>query len=310
MLIMRIISLDNLTDPGVEVEQKLNSMQRWIQGLADWFLSILPHLVEALIVFVAGLWVIRIVLKIMKRAMNKAKVDHTVVSFLHSVVKAALYICLVISILSILGLDVSTLIAALGAAAVTVGLALKDSLSNVASGTLIIINRKFKTGDFIETEGIIGEVIKIEMMYTTLRTYDYKEVMIPNSRLTSNNVINHFTLEARRLEIPVPISYREDYEKAKEVIMKVINDEDRLLKDRTNRVVIDKFGESSVDLLVWVWCESEDYWPVLFDMKTNIKKALDNAEIEIPFNQLDVHFDNEINEKLAVLSGKTDHGRK
>lgn len=300
---MEILLTDNavLLPEGEGIEQKISRFQQWLNGAGEWFMGMLPNFLTALIILIGGWWLIKLVLRVMTKALDKGKVDKTVITFLNSLIKTVLWIILGICILSALGFDVSTLITALGAAAVTVGLALKDSLSNVASGTLIIINQKFKTGDFIETEGIIGEVIKIEMMYTTLRTYDYKEVMIPNSRLTANNVINHFTMGARRLEIPVPISYEEDYEKARAVIMDVLHSDERIMQDRGNKVVVDKFGESSVDLIVWLWCSPEDYWPVLFDTRVSIKKALDKAGITIPFNQLDVHFDGDINDKLDHL---------
>ena len=300
---MNILLLESSVSPldQAEIEHKISLMEQWLDGAKNALIGWLPDLIAGLIALFLGLWLVKIVLKVMDKALNKAKTEKTVITFLNSIVKAGLYISLGIAVLAILGVDVSTLIAAVSAAAITVGLALKDSLSNVASGTLIILNKKFKTGDFIETEGIVGEVIKIEMMYTTLRTYDYKEVMIPNSRLTSNNVINHFTLEVRRVEIAVPISYKEDYEKAKEIISSVYQSDERIIKERPNSVHMEVFGDSSVELVVWVWCSPKNYWSVLFDTRKNIKEALDNAGIEIPFNQLDVHFDNDINQKLNLL---------
>ncbi len=297
---MRFLFLDNPI-AGTDVGEQISHFQKWFNSFIDWLIGMIPHIITAIIILVGGWWLIKLILKIMVRALNKGKADQTVISFLNSIVKAALFIFLGVCVLSALNFDVSTLITAIGAAAVTIGLALKDSLANVASGTLIIINKKFKTGDFIETEGIIGEVIKIDMMYTTLRTYDYKEVIIPNSRLTSNNIINHFVLDTRRLEIPVPISYEEDISKARKVIMDVIKNDERVIEERDNKVVVDKFNESSVDLTVWIWCASEDYWKLLFDMREKIKCALSEADIEIPFNQVDVHIDDDINEKLNFI---------
>ncbi len=297
---MDFLFLDNvITAP--DVEKQISHFQEWFNSFINWLVGMLPNIISAIVILVGGWWLIKLILKIMVRALNKGKADQTVISFLNSIVKAALFIFLGVCVLSALNFDVSTLIAAIGAATVTIGLALKDSLSNVASGTLIIINKKFKTGDFIETEGIIGEVIKIDMMYTTLRTYDYKEVIIPNSRLTSNNIINHFTLDIRRLEIPVPISYEEDIAKARSVIMELIKNDERVIEDKDNKIVVDKFNESSVDLTVWIWCASDDYWTLLFDMREKIKSALNKANIEIPFNQIDVHIDNCINDKIDFI---------
>ena len=200
-----------------------------------------------------------------------------------------LKVIIVICALSTLGVDMTTIITTVGAATVTIGLALKDSLSNVASGTLIILNKKFKIGDYLETEGLKGKVVKIDMMYTTLCTYDNKEILIPNSRLTSNNITNYFVQEDRRIDLIVPISYSEDIGKAREVIMGLINDSDMTIKERYNRVAVDSFNESSVDLSVWVWCRSEDYWKCMEKMKEDIKNAFDQNGITIPFNQLDLH---------------------
>ncbi len=297
---MNYLLLDNPVT-GADVEEQISHFRKWFNSFIDWLIGMIPHIITAIIILVGGWWLIKLILKIMVRALNKGKADPTVISFLNSIVKAALFIFLGVCVLSALNFDVSTLIAAIGAATVTIGLALKDSLANVASGTLIIINKKIRTGDFIETEGIIGEVIKIDMMYTTLRTYDYKEVIIPNSRLTSNNIINHFVLDKRRLEIPVPISYEEDIAKARNVIMGVIKNDERVIEEKDNKVIVDKFNESSVDLTVWIWCASEDYWKLLFDMREKIKCALSKADIEIPFNQIDVHIDNNLNEKLDFI---------
>lgn len=275
----------------VQPAESLNAFQKWFQSSYNDIIQFAVKFVIALVIFILCWWLIKLVSKLFIKAMTKGRTDKTVVGFLNSVITASLRVLLIIFVLSIVGFDVTTLITAIGAAAVTIGLALKDSLANVASGTLIIINKKFKTGDFIETEGIIGEVIKIEMMYTTLRTYDYKEVMIPNSRLSSNNVINHFSLDYRRVDIPVPISYAQDVEQANEIIMKTILSYPKVLRERNNRVYVEKFNESSVDLTAWAWCKSIDYWEVLFALRKNIKAALDEAGIKIPFNQLDVHFD-------------------
>ena len=289
---MYYLLLDNSDILSAEsVEEKVSILQKWLDGAGKWAISMLPNLVSAIVVFFIGWWGIKLVLGILKRALKRGKADHTVISFLDSLVKATLIIILSVTTIGILGFDITSILTALGAAAVAIGLALKDSLSNVASGTLIILNKKFKTGDFIETEGIIGEVMKIEIMYTTLRTYDYKEVLIPNSRLTSNNVINHFSLEYRRVEIPVPISYKEDIEKARDVIMKLIRSSKMVIQDKNNKVNVEKFNDSSVDLIVWVWCRSENYWQVFFNMRENIKNSLDENGIEIPFGQLDVHID-------------------
>ena len=282
--------LDSIIIEG-DVQENIDRFQKWFNGFTEWCIGYLPNLISAIILFIAGYWLIRLLIHIISKALSKSKADHTIISFITSITKALLWICLSICILAALRFDVSTLLATLGAAVVTIGLALKDSLSNVASGTLIILNRKFKTGDFIETDGIIGEVMKIDMMYTTLRTYDYKEVLIPNSRIASNNVINHFNLKVRRLEIPIALSYGQDIPKARKVIMDHVATVEGVLQDKDNKIIVDRFGDSSVDMILYVWCEAQNYWPVIYKVREGVKEALDKAGIEIPFNQLDVHFD-------------------
>ncbi len=271
------------------VEKNLTMTQEWLEKAYNWFISYLPNIITALLILIIGFWLTKLIGKLMLRAMKKSKADPTVSTFLHSIVGVTLKIIIVICALSTLGVDMTTIITTVGAATVTIGLALKDSLSNVASGTLIILNKKFKIGDYLETEGLKGKVVKIDMMYTTLCTYDNKEILIPNSRLTSNNITNYFVQEDRRIDLIVPISYSEDIGKAREVIMGLINDSDMTIKERYNRVAVDSFNESSVDLSVWVWCRSEDYWKCMEKMKEDIKNAFDQNGITIPFNQLDLH---------------------
>lgn len=278
------------------VEETITMAQKWLEQTSNWLWAILPNLISAIIIFVAGWWLSKIICKIFVKAMKKGKADLTVISFLASIINTVLKLLVIICVLSTIGVDVTTLIAAIGAATVTVGLALKDSLANVASGTLIILNKKFKTGDYIETDGLQGEVVKIEMMYTTLRTYDNKEIMIPNSKLTSNNVTNYFVREQRRVDLVIPIGYNEDVEEARKIIMRVIHSDNRIIQEQNNKVMIQQLGESSIDLCVWIWCRSEDYWNVKADMQEKIKSELDRNNITIPFNQLDVHL---IDEKIS-----------
>ena len=279
-----------LDESSIEsVEEKLSTAQKWLEQAYDWFITALPNIISAIIIFGLGWWLTKVICKLFVKGMKRSKADDTVISFLNQIVNVVLKVMVVICVLSTLGFDVTTLITAIGAAAVTVGLALKDSLANVASGTLIIVNKKFKTGDYIETEGLQGEVVKIEMMYTTLRTYDNKEIMIPNSSLTNNNITNYFVRDERRVDIVIPIAYNENIDRVKSIIKNVVYSDDRVLKEKNNKVFVKAMNESSVDLTVWIWCKSEDYWNVLADMQERLKNTLDENNISIPFNQLDIH---------------------
>ena len=293
--------LDEALNIDNNVEKNLSIAQKWLEGVYNWFISAFPKLIAGLIIFIIGWWLTKIICKIVVRAMSRAKVDKTVISFLNSTANAVLKVLVILCVLSTIGFDITTLIATVSAATVAIGLALKDSLANVASGTLIIINKKLKVGDYIETEGLKGNIVKIDMMYTTLCTYDNKEILIPNSRLTSNNITNYFVREERRVDLIIPISYAEDVEKARKIIMDLINNYEPILKEKYNRVAVEKLNESSVDLSVWVWCTSQDYWKVFYSIQENIKTALEQNGISIPFNQLDVHLiPNESNAKEII----------
>ncbi len=277
------------TDPIIAAEQNMSTIQKWFDNAYHWFLNYLPNLISAVLILIIGWWVTKMICKLLTKAMQKSKADPTVASFLHSVLNMTLKVIVVICVLSTVGFNVTTIITTIGAAAVTIGLALKDSLANVASGTLIILNKKFKIGDYLETEGLKGKVKKIDMMYTTLCTYDNKEIQIPNSRLTNNNIVNYFVLPERRIDLIVPIAYSEDIQKARKVIMTLIDNHDQVLHEKYNRVAVQTLNESSVDLSVWIWCKSENYWNMLEEMQESIKNSLDANHITIPFNQLDIH---------------------
>ena len=292
--------LDETLDINNTVEQNWSIAQKWLETAYNWAAAFLPKMIAALVIFIAGWWLTKFICKIAVRAMTRAKIDKTVITFLNSILNGVLKVLIILCVLSTVGFDMTTLIATVSAATVTIGMALKDSLANVASGTLIIINQKFKVGDYIETEGLKGTVVKIDMMYTTLCTYNNREVLIPNSRLTSNNIINYFVREKRRVDLIIPISYSEDIEKARKVIMELLDESELVLHEENNKVQVETLNESSVDLMVWIWCSSEDYWKVYYSMQENIKIRLEKNGITIPFNQLDLH----IVENLTKESAK------
>ena len=281
--------LDETLDINKSVEENLSVAQKWLEAAYDWAVAFLPKLIAALVIFFVGWWLVKLVCRISVKAMTRAKIDKTVITFLNSILNAVLKILIILCVLSTVGFDMTTLIATVSAATVAIGLALKDSLANVASGTLIIINKKLKVGDYIETEGLQGTVVKIDMMYTTLCTYNNREILIPNSRLTSNNIINYFVREKRRVDLVIPIPYEADVEKARKVIMDLLDESEVVLHEENNKVQVDKLNESSVDLIVWIWCNSEDYWKTYYGMREIIKYRLEENGIQIPFNQLDLH---------------------
>ncbi len=290
---VRSLNFKILDQAGQEdLQQQLSLLEQGLAELWEWFLGFLPNLIAAIIIGIVGMWFSKFLCKLFVKAMKKTKADETVTTFLRSVLNITLKILVILCVISTLGFDMTSIIATLSAAVITIGLALKDSLSNVASGALIIVNRKFKVGDYLETEGLQGKVIKIEIMNTVLQTYDNKEITIPNSRLMSNNITNYFVLTERRVDITVGISYDDDIDRAKKIVWDLIHCQKKILQDHANAVIVNELGESSVNLAVRVWCKSEDYWDVLAEMNENLKKSFDAHGISIPYNQLDLHIKN------------------
>ena len=288
---MKFRFLDQIDEE--EIQEQLSLIEQWLEDLCDWFLSNLPKFIAALVILLVGLWLSKFICKIVIKAMKKTNADPTVTEFLKSILNIVLKVLVVITAISTLGFDMTSIIASLAAAAVAIGLALQDSLSNVASGVLIILNKKFKVGDYLETEGLTGTVIRIEMMNTVLKTYDNKEIIIPNSNLMSNNITNHFAFDERRVDLNVGISYEDDIDKARAILWNIIRSKKEILQENQNQIIVNDLGESSVEISVKVWCKSDDYWNVLADMKESIKKSFDENGISIPYNQIDVHMQEE-----------------
>lgn len=258
-------------------------------GLWEWIVGIIPKVLIAAVCLAVGLWLISIVKKLLLKAMERTHIEHAATSFLIAAVNIALVIVLVLTVLSILGINVTSIITAFGAGLVAVGLALQNSLANIASGILIIFTKPFKSGDLIEFEGCVGTVNKIELFSTYLTTLDGKEVIIPNSRLTSNNVVNCNYTDTRCVAFNFDISYREDIIKAKSVILGIISEEELILREPEPIVAVSELASSSVKLVVKVWVKNENYGDIFFSMPEKVKLAFDSNNIEIPYDQIVVH---------------------
>lgn len=281
--------LDDVSQATEEIQNQLSAAEKWFNGFLEWGVAFLPKLIAAILVLIFGLLLAKLVKKIIKHTMKKGKVDPTVQSFLGSIINIAIKILVIVCALGTLGLDMTSIITTLGAATVAVGLALKDSMANLASGVLIIINKPFKLGDYLETEGLQGTVIKIEMMYTTLRSFDGKEILLPNSRITANNVINYNVLGERRVDLIFSISYDDDIAKAKQVIAEVLNKETLVLENPEPPFIgVNNHSESCIEIIAKFWCKPDDYWPLYHSVQEDVKIAFDANGITIPYNKLDV----------------------
>lgn len=247
----------------------------------------------AALFFLAGVQLIKLIRKIIKKSMQRAGAELGAIQFVDSFVKAALYVLLVLMLASSFGLDAASIVALLGSAGVAIGLAVQGSLSNLAGGVLLLILKPFKVGDYIQegSSGKEGTVAEIQIFYTKLVTPDNRTIVLPNGSLANNSLVNYTAQDARRMDIVVGISYKADLKKAKEVLLQVLEEDEAVLKDRDHFIFVDSLGSSSVDLGVRCWFAQSDFWPGKWRITENCKLALDRAGIEIPYNQLDVHLD-------------------
>ena len=247
-----------------------------------------------LLILVLGVVVIRVILSIVRKVLNgeKSKLKGAAANFLTSLVKAALVCLYVIILLSTLGVDTTSLVAIFSVLTLAISLAVQGVISNLASGIMLVVTKPFEEGDFVDIGGASGVVEKINITCTKLKTGDNKVITIPNSNVTSSNVINYSTKETRRLDLTFSVAYGSDVEKVKEIILGVIAKHDNILKDPAPMVRLTEHGASSLDFVTRVWVKQADYWPVNFDLKEEVLAAFDAAGISVPFPQLDVHMVN------------------
>jgi len=249
-------------------------------------------IVSSLTILIFGYLAIKFVMKVVRTAILKMQIDLAVQKFLISLIEIALKILLLLTVASNLGIPTTSFIAAIGAATFAIGLALRDSLSNLASGIMIIFLKPFKINDFIETNGISGSVISIKLFNTVVLTPDNRRVTMPNSSVFHSNIINFTAEEIRRIDFIVGVSYDDDIKKVKDVLQQIADEEHRILREKDIRIGVLELADSSVNFAFRVWCRTEDFWNVRFDMLEQIKLKLDEAEITIPYPQRDVHLFN------------------
>lgn len=257
-----------------------------------WLVSMLPRLAASVLLFGLGWWLSNVVTRLMRRAVARAKGDAGVTTFLSSLLNILLKVIISIMAIAQLGVDVTSLIAAIGTAGLAVGLAMKDNMSNVASGAQIVLTGPFHVGDYLSVpaESVEGTVERIEMMYTTLRTFDNKEVVLPNMKLTSSTIVNYTAMKTRRLDLTYSVSYSTDLDQAKALLTRLCEEEEKIEKDPVPLIAVGEYGDSSIAIVVKVWCKIENYWDAYYAMQGRVKQEFDKVGIEIPFPQLDVHF--------------------
>lgn len=285
------------TQNPAELSEELEAVTEHISRTQEYIEKYLPvavsfgiRLVLAVVVFLTGTRVIKLLRRIFRRFMERANADTGVIQFLDSLMKVILYFLLIMLLASGFGVDTTSVIALVGSAGLTIGLAFQGSLSNFAGGVLILLIKPFKVGDYIiyVADGLEGTVAEIEMFYTTLLTPDNRKVVIPNGTLSNNSLINVTAQEKRRLDIDVGISYTADLKLAKDLCEKLFEENDKILKEEEHAAVVDSLADSAVILKLRFWVKPEDYWAVKWKVTEDVKLLFDAHGIEIPFNQLDV----------------------
>ena len=269
--------------------EQLANYQEHIDKAIDWIWNILPNLIFAIIILIVGLWVIRFLNKLVRKFFQKKDYDLALETFLQSFISIALKILLFVLVITQLGVKSSSLIALIGAAGLAIGLALQGSLSNFAGGVLILLFKPFKVGDFISAQGVDGSVKEITIFYTKLTTFGNQLAIIPNGKLSNDNVVNYNAMPTRRDKIIVGIGYSSNIKTAKDILLQICADNENILTEPAPEVYVDGLGDSSVNLTLRFWAENGVFWPAHFHVIEETKKRFDAAGIEIPFPQRDVH---------------------
>lgn len=282
MLCTEVIGLNEPVDIGV--------IENFLHSLPEAGFHIAVRVLLAVLAFVIGMQIIRFLRKIFKKTMNRRNVDVNAIRFTDSFLKFALYFLLITGIASSLGVDAASIVAILGSAGVAIGLALQGSLSNLAGGVLLLMLKPFVVGDYIQdSKQNMGTVTAIDLFYSELTTADHKIISLPNGTLANGEVINFTRCGKRRIDLTVNISYDADIQKAKEVLMQVLQEETLILPQEERLIYVQELADSAIIIGIRCWVNSSDYVTVMTHILEPIKYALDAAQIKIPYPQLDIH---------------------
>ncbi|MFZ3422920.1 small-conductance mechanosensitive channel MscS [Vibrio harveyi] len=267
----------------------LSKAETWLNNNSDLLIQYGVNIISALLILFIGNIIVKAVANNVSKVLEKKKMDKAVVEFVNGLVRYLLFVIVLIAALGRVGVQTASVVAVIGAAGLAVGLALQGSLSNFAAGVLIVAFRPFKSGDYVEIGGVAGSVEAIQIFQTVLKTPDNKMVVVPNSSVIGGAITNYSRHATRRVDLVIGVSYSADLKQTKQVIRDVLEKDERILKDPAIQIGVLALADSSVNFVVRPWCKTADYWDVYFDSTQAIKEALDEAGIEIPFPQMDVH---------------------
>ena len=284
-------SVNVITEAQAGIEQMAKNpgiIRTCFENLVPDLFNFALQVIIAIIVYAVGAKIIKMTVKIVRKALERRNTDIGVIQFLSAVIRYSMYFILFMMILNLFGIATTSAVAVLGSCGVAVGLALQGSLANFAGGVLILLLKPFVVGDYIIEGSNEGTVYEISIFYTKLKTVDNKVIVIPNGNLSNSSLINVSHMDKRRVDVAVGIAYEADIRTAKDILYKVAEEDPARLPGEDIVVAVDNLGASSVDMTVRIWVKSEDYWPTKWRLTENIKYALDENNISIPYQQIDV----------------------
>ncbi len=270
---------------------KLNNWETYIEEYGQKFIDFLPTLVGAIVMLVVGLWIIKIINRFVRKFFDKKDYDVTLENFIASLISWGLKILLFVLVITQLGVESASLVAVIGAAGLAIGLALQGSLANFAGGVLILLIKPFKVGDWIAAQGIEGTVKDISIFNTRILTFGNQEAIVPNGKLSNDNIINYSSQGIRKAALTFGIGYDDNIKEAKDILLNLVNEQETVLQDEDKKpmIVVGDLGDSSVNLSLRYWAKNEDFWNIKWYTLEEGKARLEAAGISIPFPQRDVH---------------------
>lgn len=271
--------------------EKINNADIYIEKYGQKLIDFIPNLIGAVAIFLVGWWLIKLVNRLLRGWFIRKEFDRTLEAFIQSVVNYGLKLLLFVVVISQLGVESASFVAILGAAGLAVGLALQGSLANFAGGVLILLLKPFKIGDFIKAQGVDGTVKEISIFHTRLLTFNNQLAILPNGKLTNENIINYTVEGIRKDAITIGISYESNIRQAKDILIEMVNEKEKVMQEEGKKpmIVVAELADSAVNLSLRYWAKNEDFWDLHFYFMEELKMRLENAGISIPFPQRDIH---------------------
>lgn len=282
-----------VADVTADVTKELTRFQRYTQSLIDNALNAGTKVIIVIVLFLIGRYIIKFIRRLIRKSLEKSKVDNGNINFIDATVKVILYILLIGLLAGYFGIETASIVAVLGSAGLTIGLAFQGSLSNFAGGMLILLTKPFRMGDYVVVSGVgaEGTVDDIGMFYTRLKTVDNRSIVVPNSVISNTTLTNVTFYDVRKLEVIVGVSYKSDIDKVKSVLSNLLDKETFVVHNKEKQIFVNELNSGSIDIGMRFFVKKSEYWASKWKILEDIKKEFDEQGIEIPYNQLDVHVD-------------------